>query len=194
MAAEHVTLRGVMRTAVAALFFGAAMAAVIITSASFAAGMAARQAAGTAGQAQAGSAPAVVTAPAPAITLAASVQTPRWHAYLMALSRRGDWYSWGADGPQAFDCSGLVAWAYQQAGVPSFGRTTYQMLASGRLQPVPWSQAQPGDLVFFGSGHVELYVSAHVTYGALQTGTQIGFHRWYPGSWWVPTGVYAVTP
>ena len=34
-----------------------------------------------------------------------------------ALTRVGSPYSWGAAGPGAFDCSGLVMWAYQQAGI-----------------------------------------------------------------------------
>jgi cell wall-associated NlpC family hydrolase len=191
MAAERVTLRRVLRVVVTGLLSGAAAAAMIISTASLEAGVSASQYAAV--QAQLGYVPAVVTEPAPAAALMSSVQNPRWQAYLLALSRRGDWYSWGGDGPDVFDCSGLVAWAYSRAGVPPFGRTTYQMLGSGRLRPVPWSQAQPGDLVFFGAGHVELYVSPHVTYGALETGTQIGFHRWYPGSWWVPSAVYAVS-
>ncbi|HYZ67565.1 MAG TPA: peptidoglycan hydrolase RipC, partial [Mycobacterium sp.] len=34
-----------------------------------------------------------------------------------ALSRIGSPYSWGASGPNAFDCSGLVMWSFQQAGI-----------------------------------------------------------------------------
>ena len=40
-----------------------------------------------------------------------------------ALTRLGCRYWWGANGPNYFDCSGLVYWAYNQAGV-SLGRTT----------------------------------------------------------------------
>jgi peptidoglycan DL-endopeptidase CwlO len=177
MDAERMTLRRI---------FGVALTALLIGMASSAAG---HVAANRAAQMPA----AEVTLTPASVHLDSSVQIPRRDAFSLAISRQGDWYVWGADGPQAFDCSGLVYWAYHQAGVAGFGRTTYQMLASGRLRSVPWSQAQPGDLVFFGTGHVELYVSPHVTFGALAPGTQIEYHRWYPGSWWVPTGVYSVT-
>ncbi len=62
-----------------------------------------------------------------------------------ALSRLGRPYVWGATGPNQFDCSGLVQWAYAQAGV-HLDRTTYQQINEGI--PVPRSQVRPGDLVF----------------------------------------------
>lgn len=70
-----------------------------------------------------------------------------------ALSQKGKPYTWGATGPNSFDCSGLVFWAYQQAGV-KIGRTT----ASGYStfgQPITLAEAQAGDVVtFFGYGYV----------------------------------------
>ena len=72
-----------------------------------------------------------------------------------ALSRLGSPYVWGAAGPNRFDCSGLVKWAYAQAGVP-LHRTTYDQINEGI--PVPRSQVQPGDLVFPHAGHVQLAI------------------------------------
>jgi len=74
-----------------------------------------------------------------------------------ALSRIGSPYSWGAAGPNAFDCSGLVMWSFQQAGI-SLPHSS-QALAQGG-QPVDPSQMQPGDLVTYYSdaSHVGLYI------------------------------------
>jgi len=72
-----------------------------------------------------------------------------------ALSRLGRPYVWGATGPDRFDCSGLVQWAYHQAGVP-LHRTTYDQIHDGI--PVPRSHVQPGDLVFPHTGHVQMAI------------------------------------
>jgi cell wall-associated NlpC family hydrolase len=74
-----------------------------------------------------------------------------------ALTRVGSPYSWGAAGPSAFDCSGLVMWAFQQAGV-SLPHSS-QALASGG-QPVALSELQPGDVLTFYSdaSHAGIYV------------------------------------
>ena len=78
-------------------------------------------------------------------------------ALRFALSRRGSPYVWGAAGPHAFDCSGLVLWAYAHVGIslPHLAAAQYNMgIHVGR------GQLQPGDLVFFYSdiGHVGLYI------------------------------------
>lgn len=106
-------------------------------------------------------------------------------AYVWAWSQVGCWYSWGGTGPcsYGYDCSGLVYRAYQAAGVPYFGRDTYQMLTSGRLHQV-W-RPKPGELAFFGDSHVELYAGNGYTYGALDSGTRVGLHK--ITAWWHPT-------
>ena len=77
-----------------------------------------------------------------------------------ALTRRGCRYWWGANGPNYFDCSGLVYWAYNQAGV-KLGRTTAAGYA-GSGQSISRSQLQPGDVITFsyGSGvaHIGIYI------------------------------------
>lgn len=105
-----------------------------------------------------------------------------------ARTRTGDWYAWGGNGPSTFDCSGLVVWSAKQLGI-ALPRTTYDLLAGGpHLYPV--SSPRPGDLAFFGPGHVELYVSPGVTFGAQQSGTRIGNHGY--GGWWTPTAYLRV--
>ena len=78
-------------------------------------------------------------------------------AVAYARQKLGSPYVWGATGPDAFDCSGLVLAAYRSAGV-SLPRTTYAQIDAGRR--VSRSELLPGDLVFFYSGisHVGLYI------------------------------------
>lgn len=74
-----------------------------------------------------------------------------------ALTRIGDPYSWGAAGPGAFDCSGLVMWAFQHAGI-SLPHSSYAQAAGG--QPVSRDQMQPGDVITYYSdaSHVGIYI------------------------------------
>jgi len=74
-----------------------------------------------------------------------------------AITREGDPYVWGAAGPSAFDCSGLVVWAYAQEGIalPHF---TGDLWNSG--VHVTRADLEPGDLVFFFTdiSHVGIYI------------------------------------
>ena len=74
-----------------------------------------------------------------------------------ALTRRGYPYVWGAAGPTAFDCSGLVMWAYEQEGIQLDHYTGDQW---NEGEHISRSQLQPGDLVFFFAdiSHVGLYL------------------------------------
>jgi peptidoglycan DL-endopeptidase CwlO len=80
------------------------------------------------------------------------VQALRW-----ALTRVGDPYVWGAAGPDSFDCSGLVVWAYAHLGI-SLEHYTGDLWNEG--EHISRSQLEPGDLVFFFAdiGHVGIYV------------------------------------
>lgn len=108
-----------------------------------------------------------------------------------AESQQGKPYEWGGTGPYGFDCSGLVYAAFGREGI-ALPRTTYAMLGSPLLIQVPLDQVQRGDLLFFGPGHVEFATVWHdISFGALDYGTVIGWHQWYPGSWY-PTMAFAV--
>jgi cell wall-associated NlpC family hydrolase len=74
-----------------------------------------------------------------------------------AITREGDPYVWGAAGPSAFDCSGLVVWAYAQEGI-SLPHFTGSQWNSG--VHVTRADLEPGDLVFFFSdiSHVGIYI------------------------------------
>jgi hypothetical protein len=67
-------------------------------------------------------------------------------ALTAAMSKIGRPYVWGAEGPDTFDCSGLVQWAFGQAGV-RMPRVTDQQWVTG--PQIPLAQAQPGDLLFW---------------------------------------------
>lgn len=95
-------------------------------------------------------------------------------ALAWARTQAGKPYVYGGTGPYGYDCSGLVMMAYEHAGA-QLPRTTYGMLGSGMLT---WtSSPRPGDLAFYGSGHVELYAGNGETWGAHDSGTVIGLIR-----------------
>jgi peptidoglycan DL-endopeptidase CwlO len=74
-----------------------------------------------------------------------------------ALSKLGSAYVWGATGPSTFDCSGLMQWAYKQAGITLPRNSAAQ---AGFGAPVSRDQLQPGDLVAYYSpvSHIGMYL------------------------------------
>ena len=74
-----------------------------------------------------------------------------------ALAQRGKPYVWAASGPGSFDCSGLVQYAFQAAGMslPHSSRMQSQMGT-----PVSRAEARAGDLVAFYSpvSHIGIYL------------------------------------
>jgi peptidoglycan DL-endopeptidase CwlO len=74
-----------------------------------------------------------------------------------ALTQVGTPYTWGGAAPGGFDCSGLVMWAFQQAGI-SLPHSSQAQAHGG--QPVALSDLQPGDVLTFYSdaSHSGIYV------------------------------------
>ncbi|MBQ6643149.1 MAG: C40 family peptidase [Saccharopolyspora sp.] len=74
-----------------------------------------------------------------------------------ALGKQGSPYVFGAKGPSQFDCSGLVQWSYQQAGVSLPSGTKAQMSAGKKVSK---SEMKPGDVIFFYSSgsHNGIYI------------------------------------
>ena len=93
-------------------------------------------------------------------------------ALKFALSKIGDPYLWGAAGPNEFDCSGLVMWAYAQVGI-SLEHFTGAQWTEG--QHISRSQLQPGDLVFFfpDISHVGLYIGDNLMVDAPSAGQDV---------------------
>lgn len=92
-----------------------------------------------------------------------------------AESQEGVPYRWAGDSPKGsadpgFDCSGLTAWSWEQVGVNLPHYSGGQM---GDTTPVPLSDLQPGDLLFYGPGgseHVAMYVGPGTMIEAPYTG------------------------
>lgn len=74
-----------------------------------------------------------------------------------AMSRIGCPYVWGAEGPDSFDCSGLVTWSYRQVGIELPHQSESQYAAASNIVSV--SEARPGD-VLWRYGHVGIAVSS----------------------------------
>lgn len=100
---------------------------------------------------------AIRNVPAPTTTSSSSGSGRASVAVAYALAQVGDSYVFGAAGPDAFDCSGLMMAAWGQAGVylPHSAAAQYSVTTR-----VSTSDLQPGDLVFFygGVSHVGMYV------------------------------------
>lgn len=93
-------------------------------------------------------------------------------AIAFAREQLGDPYVWGAEGPSAFDCSGLTMSAFQAAGV-QIPRVSQRQFQWGPR--VPPGQERPGDLVFFGNPvhHVGLVIGDGKMIEAQQTGVPV---------------------
>lgn len=95
-----------------------------------------------------------------------------------AESKLGDDYVYAGNGPNVFDCSGLMQQAWLAAGV-SIPRTSFEEWDT--LPHISRSQLQPGDLIYFlepgasasdGPGHVGMYI-----------GNGMMIHATHPGAY-----------
>jgi cell wall-associated NlpC family hydrolase len=89
-----------------------------------------------------------------------------------AMTKLGHPYVWAAAGPDTFDCSGLVRWAYGKAGVALLHYTGYQWNQGRR---VPARDVLPGDLILFykSLSHVGIYLGAGWMLNAPYTGQYV---------------------
>jgi peptidoglycan DL-endopeptidase CwlO len=87
-----------------------------------------------------------------------------------ALSKQGSPYVWGGDGPITFDCSGLVKWSFEQAGVLGLPHSSQEQARMG--SSVSRSQLRPGDLIALYSpiSHIGIYVGDGFYVNAPQSG------------------------
>ncbi|MCW0216367.1 MAG: C40 family peptidase [Pseudonocardia sp.] len=95
-------------------------------------------------------------------------------ALSIATGKLGMPYVWGAAGPNAFDCSGLVQWAFGQLGKS----LPHSSSAQSQLgTPVSKANLQPGDLVFFYSpvSHVGIYAGDGKVLNASTSGEPVKY-------------------
>ena len=101
-------------------------------------------------------------------------RSPGERAAAVALDQVGVRYRYGGNGPQGFDCSGLVHFAYGQVGV-MVPRTTGQLWAAAR--EVDRSDLRAGDLLFFSiegkMSHVGMYLGGRRFVHAPQSGRTV---------------------
>ena len=92
-----------------------------------------------------------------------------------AAAQKGKPYRWGAAGPNAFDCSGLVTYVMKKAGVKGLPRTSSAM--SNQVRHISRSTKKRGDLVFFASGgrvhHVAIYAGSGKIWDAPGAGRSV---------------------
>jgi cell wall-associated NlpC family hydrolase len=97
-------------------------------------------------------------------------------AVQVALAQVGKPYVWAGAGPSDFDCSGLVMYAWEHAGValPHYSVAQYE-----DTERIDESQLRPGDLVFYDTrdgaqpGHVTMYIGNGRVVTADQPGTDV---------------------
>jgi cell wall-associated NlpC family hydrolase len=96
-------------------------------------------------------------------------RTPAEVAVATARAQIGKPYRYGASGPSAFDCSGLMRFSWAAAGV-ALPRTSGSQFAS--LRRVPIDELKPGDLVY-RPGHVGMYIGKGRMVHSPHSGTRV---------------------
>ena len=114
------------------------------------------------------------------------------HAVKIARNQIGDPYSYGANGPGAFDCSGLTSFAYHKAGLylPRTSDAQYRF-----LRGIKKKNMHKGDLMAFHGGggvyHVGIFVGwrdgRRLVLHAPNSGSRVHVQKTWTGSWWAAT-------
>jgi cell wall-associated NlpC family hydrolase len=142
-----------------------------------------------------GAAVAPAAAASPARTVAAASYGGSW-AGNAALNwaeahAAGHPYCWAGAGPYCYDCSGLVMAAFAHGAGIWLPHSTYLIPGSPHVHQIPLSQARRGDILAFGSGHMEFdTVWYHMSFGAHHSGTLVGWRSW--DAYYAPTAAYRV--
>jgi cell wall-associated NlpC family hydrolase len=114
------------------------------------------------------------------------------HAARVAVNQIGDPYSYGANGPNAFDCSGLTSFAYHRSNL-SLPRTSDSQARHTRR--IKKSNLRRGDLVFFHSGgnvyHVGMFLKRRngerIIVHSSRSGTPVKRDPIWTSSWFAGT-------
>jgi cell wall-associated NlpC family hydrolase len=139
-----------------------------------------------------GGTPQPAPAPAPAPGPAPRGSGGAGQAIAFAKAQLGDWYLWGAAGPDRWDCSGLMVGAWGSAGVylPHYSVAQYEAAT-----PISPADLRPGDLVFWGTTsdpasihHVAMYIGDGLIIHAPRTGRPVEIDSMY---YWIPPNFFA---
>jgi cell wall-associated NlpC family hydrolase len=118
-------------------------------------------------------------------------RTVRVHrAFRIVRSKLGDPYRYGAEGPRAFDCSGLTFFSFHREGFRGLPRTAASQ--SHFVRHIRRSHMRRGDFIFFHSGggavyHVGIFAGWHNRHrwmiDAPHTGTRVRRERIWTNNW-----------
>ncbi|MDH6281662.1 NlpC/P60 family protein [Prescottella agglutinans] len=112
------------------------------------------------------------------IAIPLPIPSPRAMAALTAATTQaGKQYVWGGNGPDVWDCSGLVQWAFRTVGI-NLPRTSQEMARDTAGMLVPLSALQVGDVITMNTydiaGHVGIYAGNGMVFNAYSSGVPIG--------------------
>src|SRR5436305_792213 len=164
------------------LFAGARLRAALVTAA-LTAGALVSVAGTTTTEAHAATTTASTTTSTPT---AAQVRQAKINRVMTwAHNQRGKPYRYGAAGPSAFDCSGLVLYVFKHALGKSLPHNAESQYRS--VQHIARSSLRPGDLVFAFSGgsayHVGIYAGSGYFWHAPHSGTVVKRVKLYSANW-----------
>lgn len=94
----------------------------------------------------------------------------------LAMTQVGKPYRWGGTGPNNWDCSGLVQWAFRSVGI-NLPRVSQQQARVGKAIPI--SALAPGDVIVFyrNASHIGIYAGFGQVFNAAgPNGVPIGFN------------------
>lgn len=146
---------------------------------------------------------ALLISMSPPLPAAAADPSEASQVIQIAKAQIGDPWRYGATGPAAFDCSGLVIYAYKSAGDLSLigngalrsASALYQYFRSrGRASR---TTATPGDLVVYGNGsHIGIYLGGGLAISTLNGGVRIHGVKslTVPFTAYLRTGIYQLKP
>jgi cell wall-associated NlpC family hydrolase len=100
------------------------------------------------------------------------------HAVEVAINQKGDPYRYGAEGPERFDCSGLVQYSYGRAGLRLPRTSRGQARHARRIRR---RKMRPGDLMFFHTRRGRVYHVAIFT-GWSRAHNRLMVHAPSPGT------------
>ena len=124
--------------------------------------------------------PTVPPTPAPAPPVVNRPAPGAARAVAYAYAQLGKPYQWAGAGPGSFDCSGLTMMAWETAGVyfPHLAQAQYDL-----TMRIPLADAEPGDLIFFGTPndvyHVGIYIGGGEMIDAPETGQVVSISSIY---------------